>query len=231
MEICNVWKVCNDLKQALETNLLFWIAHPSSQPPTAHINNTELRTAMKEQSNIGWGLFFKGFISRKIQLLINEHRAGPLNQFEKIRWTYEVISNNWASKQDHWNHRNKDKHGHTQEEEAQIKRDKLLDKAHALFILKTQIELKYRPEIFPNWKRIKKKRTNNLEVWIDTTRQTLHYLLNVNKQADNDPTRTNNTLPPPRPSESRLKTIRPHPKLFTPVGSETSVISSYITVF
>jgi hypothetical protein len=142
-------KVRNDLKQALETNLSFWIAHPLSQPPTAHINNTELCTAMKEQLNIGWGLFFKGFISRKIQLLINEHCAGPLNQFEKICWTCEVINNNWTSEQDHWNHRNKDKHGHTQEEEAQIKCNKLLDKAQALFILKAQIEPKYQPKIFP----------------------------------------------------------------------------------
>jgi hypothetical protein len=177
--------------------LSFWIAHPLSQPPTAHINITELCTAMKEQLNIGWGLFFKGFISRKIQLLINEHRAGPLNQFEKICWTCEVININWTSKQDHWNHHNKDKHSHTQEEEAQIKHGKLLDKAHALFILKAQIEPKYQPKLFPTWKRMKKKWTNNLKVWIDTTRQTLHYLLNVNKQADNDPTHTNKTLPPP----------------------------------
>jgi hypothetical protein len=99
---------------------------------------------MKEWSKIGCGNFFKGWISTKIQHLINEKREGPLNQFENIRWTCEVINIVWESEQDHWSHRNKDKHGHTQEEEAKIKRDKLLEQAHKLFLLREQIEPRYR---------------------------------------------------------------------------------------
>jgi hypothetical protein len=116
VEHCNKWKVCDDLTKALQTNLLFWIAHPSTQPPTAHLKNPAIQNAMKEQSKIWWGNFFKGWISTKIQHLINEKREGPLNQFETIRWTCKVINIVWESERDHWSHRNKDKHGHTQEE-------------------------------------------------------------------------------------------------------------------
>jgi hypothetical protein len=169
------------------------VDHPSSQPPTSHIVNTEIQTALKEQSMIGWGNFFKGFVSTKIQHLINEQREGPLNQFKN------VIAITWESQHKHWTHRNRDKHGHTNEEERKIKRDNLLKQAHELFLLKSQVEPKYCHKIYPTWKRIKTKCTSNLKVWISTTRQTVHYLLDVNKQADDDPSIANETPTPPPP--------------------------------
>jgi hypothetical protein len=202
IERCNTWKVRDDLTQALQTNLSFWTAHPTIQPPTAHLTNTDLRNAMKDQSKIGWGNFFKGWISTKIQQLVNEKRTEQLNQFEKIRWTCEIINIVWESERDHWNHRNKDKHGHTQEEEEKIKRDNLLKEAHEVFLLKAQIEPRYRSKLFQSWNRIKSKRSANLEIWIETTKQSVHYLLNVNKQADDDPPLVNqdtHTPPPPPP--------------------------------
>jgi hypothetical protein len=189
--------VRDDLSNAIQTSLTFWVAHPSTQPPSAHIINLEVRNAMKEQAKIGWGNFFKGMIAIKIQHLINERREGPLNQFEQIRWTCEVIAITWESQRDHWTHRNNDKHGHTPEEESKIKRDILLKKAHELFVLKSQIDPKYRTKIYPSWNRIKLKRTCNLEVWIATTKQTIHYLLEVNKQADDDPQLSNQDPVPP----------------------------------
>jgi hypothetical protein len=53
--------------------------------------------------------------------------------------------------------------------------------------IEEQSDPTYRTKIFPTWQRIQSKRTNNLENWIKTTAQSVHYLLNVNKQADDDP--------------------------------------------
>jgi hypothetical protein len=44
-----------------------------------------------------------------------------------------------AGELDHWTLRNKDQHGHTPEEEAEKKRDRLLQKAHKLFLLKKDL--------------------------------------------------------------------------------------------
>jgi hypothetical protein len=149
----------------------------------------------------------QGLITTKFQTIINRAREGPLNAFEQIRWTCEIIKPIWACELDHWTLRNKDRHGHTPEEEAEIKRDRLLQKAHELFLLKREIDPKYR-KIIPSWRRIKSKRTNNLEQWINTTTQSVHYLLNVNKQADDDPPLENEVPPlqvPPNPDPARFE--------------------------
>jgi hypothetical protein len=53
IDLCSKWKTYEDLKISLETSLNFWIAHPSTQPPSAHIVNPEVQTVTKEQSKIG----------------------------------------------------------------------------------------------------------------------------------------------------------------------------------
>jgi hypothetical protein len=80
------------------------------------------------------------------------------------------------------------------------KRERLLQKAHELYLLKREIDPKYRNKIFPSWRRIKSKRTNNLETWITTTAQSVHYLLNVNNQADDDPPLELEVPPSPVPT-------------------------------
>jgi hypothetical protein len=79
-----------------------------------------------------------------------------------------------AGELDHWTLRNKDQHGHTPEEEAEKKRDRLLQKAHKLFLLKNKLEPQYQTKIFPSWERIRLKQTNNLKQWINTTAQSVH---------------------------------------------------------
>jgi hypothetical protein len=144
IDLYTKWKTREDLKISLEMSLNFWIAHPLTQPPSAQIVNPEVRTAIKGQSKVGWGNFFKGFITTKLQHLINEQRDGPLNQFEQIWWTCNIIDIVWESQNKHWTHRNRDKHGNTPGEEGKIKRDALLKQAHELYQLKSQIDPKYR---------------------------------------------------------------------------------------
>jgi hypothetical protein len=139
-EVCTKWNTTSDLIKEVERSLQFWIAHPKNVPPYAHVINQELRDALQDQSRIGWGHFFKGFIAVKFQKLINQPREPPLNKFEQIKWTCEVIKPIWRSEHEHWTHRNKDRHGHTQEEEANIKRERVLQRAHELFAIRNQIE-------------------------------------------------------------------------------------------
>jgi hypothetical protein len=196
--VCNKWKINAEMTKEIERSLQFWITHLNNTyaPPYAHVVDQEIREALHKQAKIGWGNFLKGFIAIK---LLNMANSLPLNAFEQIRWTCEIIKPLWHSEHDHWTNRNKDRPGHTPEEEANIKREGVLQQARGLFLLKSQIDPKYQSKIFPPWYRISSKRTNNLEHWIETTQQTVHYLLNVNKQADNDPlpeNEVNNPVPP-----------------------------------
>jgi hypothetical protein len=159
------WKVPTNVINAIKGSIQFWITHPTSSPPYLHVINQELQDALKDQARIGWNNFFKGFIATKFQAIANWAREGPLNAFEQIRWTCEIIKSIWAGEHDHWTLRNKDRHGHTPEEEAETKREKLLQQAQELFLLKEQIDQTYRTKMFPTWQRIQSKRTNNLEHW------------------------------------------------------------------
>jgi hypothetical protein len=198
--VCEKWKFQVNVTKAIKESIQFWIAHPNLSPPYIHIANQELQDALKAQSLIGWNNFLKGFIATKFQNIANRNREDPLNAFEQIRWTCEIIKPIWAGELDHWTLRNKDRHGHTPEEEAEKKRERLLQKAHELYLLKREIDPKYRNKIFPSWQRIKSKRTNNLETWIATTAHSVHYLLNVNNQADDDPPPENEVPPSPVPT-------------------------------
>jgi hypothetical protein len=113
--------------------------------------NQELQDALKDQARIGWNNFFKGLIAKKFQTIANRTREGPLNAFEQIRWTCKIIQPIWAAEHEHWTHRNKDRHGHTPEEEVEKNGKKLLQRAQELFLLQEQIVPTYRTKIFPTW--------------------------------------------------------------------------------
>jgi hypothetical protein len=157
--VCEKWKFPGNVTKAIKESIQFWITHRNYSPPYMHIANQELQDALKVQAHIGWNNFLKGFIATKFQAIANRTRKDPLNAFEQIRWTCEIIKPIWAGKLEDWTHRNKDCHGHTPE----------------LFLLKREIDPQYRTKIFPSWRRI------------TTTAQSVHYLLNVNNQADYDP--------------------------------------------
>jgi hypothetical protein len=78
--------------------------------------------------------------------------------------------------------------------------------------------------MFPAYSKLIKKRTQNLETWVNTTQQTVHYLLNVNNQADNDP---NNTTQPDLPNQTGAQPLVNG--LPTPPGSEASQVPPNIT--
>jgi hypothetical protein len=79
--------------------------------------------------------------------------------------------------------------------------------------------------MFPSYAKLNKKQTRNVETWVNTTKQTVHYLLNVNNQADDDP--NNDTQ-----SDASINTDTTHPAqqgLPTLTGSEASQIPPNIT--
>jgi hypothetical protein len=195
IDIFNRRKSGKGLTNSLECSLNFWRTHPKQYQPTYRVHR-DLREAWNEQNLIGWNNFFKGFISTKFRAILNKHRDEPLNKFERIRGICEIIKTVWASESDHWKHRNEDKFGHTPEEAATIERDNLLIEAAALFTLKNEIPRKHRSKLFPKWERITKKRSSNLAIWIKTTRRSVEYILDVNKQADDDPNNAGNAAVP-----------------------------------
>jgi hypothetical protein len=211
-DICSQSTTRQDPPAAIAFSLKYWTSNPTRQPPHAQVVSADLRAALQAQAAIGWGNFFKGFIAKDLQRLVNATREQPLNQFEQIRWTCEVIQPLWTGEHDHWKQRNKDRHGHSPEEEANIKRERLLQRARDLYELKTQLDPSHQSKIFPPWQRIEAKKTNNLEHWINTTKQTVDYLLDTNKLADDDPPRAHDQpsphvpTPPARPSSPRLPT-------------------------
>jgi hypothetical protein len=73
--------------------------------------------------------------------------------------------------------------------------------------------------MFPAYSKLTKKRTKHLETWVNTTQQSVHYLMNVKNQTDDDPN-----------ANSQLDTInqpgttQPANRLPTPSGSEASQV-------
>jgi hypothetical protein len=79
--------------------------------------------------------------------------------------------------------------------------------------------------MFPSYAKLNNKRTNNLETWVNTTKQTVHYLLNVNNQADDDPNNeeldsSSNNTDTTHPAQQGLPTLP---------GSEASQVPPNIT--
>jgi hypothetical protein len=103
------------------------------------------------------------------------------------------------------------------------KQEKLLLQAQELLKAKHLLPPCYN-KMFLSYTKLAKKRTNNLETWVNTTKQTVHYLLNVNNQADNNP--TNNA----QSDTSNTDNDHPTPEgLPTPLSSEASQVPPNIT--
>jgi hypothetical protein len=123
----------------------------------------------------------------------------------------------WDSEHEHWKLRNGDKHGHTTQETDTIKREQLLATARELLQTRQDLPPRYR-KMLPAYSKLTKKRTKNLETWVNTTQQTVHYLLNVRNQADDDP--NDDT----QPHATAPATTPPTNGLPTPSGSEASQV-------
>jgi hypothetical protein len=130
----------------------------------------------------------------------------------------------WDSETEHWQCRNGDKHGTTPEETNHKKREKLLMQAQELLQTKHLLPPRYK-KMFPYYAKLHKKRTRNIETWVNTTKQTVHYLLNVNNQADDDP--NNDTQSDA--SDDTDTTHTTQQGLPTPTGSEASQVPPNIT--
>jgi hypothetical protein len=129
----------------------------------------------------------------------------------------------WDSEAEHWKCCNGDKHRTTPAETDSKKREKLLLQAQELLQTKHLLPPRYN-KMFPSYTKLAKKRTNNLETWVNTTKQKVHYLININNQADDDP--INNT----QSDASNTDTNHPAPQgLPTPPSSEASQVPPNIT--
>jgi hypothetical protein len=177
--------------------------------------------AVESQTSIGWGCFFKGFCATELQNVVNTHPEALLNRFKQLQWTTEMIQCVWDSEAEHWKTRNGDKHSHTPAETNSNKRKHLLAIARDLIQTKHQLPPRYK-KMFPAYSKLIKKCTQNLETWVNTTQQTVHYLLNVNNQADNDNTTQPEVL-------NQTGTHLPVNGLPTPPGSEASQVPLNIT--
>jgi hypothetical protein len=103
------------------------------------------------------------------------------------------------------------------------KREHLLAIARELLDMQTDLPPRYK-KMFPPYAKIIKKHTKNLETWVNTTRDTVHYLLNVKNLPDDDP---NNN--PQHETTNHLNTTQLSTRLPTPHGSEASQVSPNIT--
>jgi hypothetical protein len=127
------------------------------------------------------GPFFKGFCALEIQKIINTQHDSPLNAFEQLRWTSNIVQCVWDSELEHWKLRNGDKHSHTIQETDTIKQEQLLATTRKLLQTQHDLPPRYRKMLLA-YSKLTKKRTKNLET-----------LLNVRNQADDDP--NNDTQP------------------------------------
>jgi hypothetical protein len=213
------WGIPIHLATNMSLQLRAWVSNEQSPPITEAATNQTHVAAFQTQARIGWGRFFKGFCAKEFQQIINEQTNDPRNSFEQIRWTCEIIQCVWDSETEHWKLRNGDKHGHTPQETEDKKRARLLTTAKALLLNKDKVPREYK-KLFPSLKKLQSKRTRNLETWVSTTKQTVHYLLNVNSQADDDPA---NEIHP----ATTIQIDIPHPApqgLPAPSGSEASQV-------
>jgi hypothetical protein len=158
-----------------------------------------------------------------LQNVVNTQTDKQQNMFKQMQWSCDMIQCVWDSEAEHWKCCNRDKHGTTPAEPSSKKREKLLLQAQELLQTKHLLPPHYN-KMFPSYTKLAKECTNNLETWVNTTKQTVHYLLNVNNQADNDP--INNT----QSDASNIDTNHPAPQgLPTLPGSEASQVPRNIT--
>jgi hypothetical protein len=217
------WKVPEQLTTSILEHLTSWVTNE----PVPHMGQIATDPAhikaVETQTSIGWGRFFKGFCATEIQNVVNTHCEVPINRFEQLRWTSEVIQCVWDFKAEHWKARNGDKHGHMPAETNSKKREHLLTIARDLIQTQYPLPPRHR-KMFPAYSKRIKKRTQNLETWVNTTQQTVHYLLNVNNQAGDDP---DNIIQPELPNQTGTHLLANG--LPTPPGSEASQVPPNIT--
>jgi hypothetical protein len=173
------------MAQQILSQLTSWTSDTPVAVEPAAINPLHTN-ALRAQTKVGWGCFLKGFIASDLQSAVNAQTDTPQNAFKQIRWSCELIQCVWDSEAEHWKSRNGDKHSTTPAETDQKKREKLLTQAQELLQTKHLLLSRYK-KMFQSYAKLNNKRTNNLETWVNTTKQTVHYLLNVNNQADDDP--------------------------------------------
>jgi hypothetical protein len=221
-QINHKWEVPIQLTNEISARLSLWTSETlkaAEQPATNHdhINTLQLQTS------VGWGHFHKGFITTDLQNLVNTQTDKPQNAFEQMQWSCDMIQCMWDSEAEHWKCHNRDKHITTSAETNFKKQEKLLLQAQELLQTKHLLPPCYK-KMFLSYTKLTKKRTNNLETWVNTTKQMVHYLLNVNNQADDDP--INNT----QSDSSNTDTDHAAPQgLPTLPGSEASQVPPNIT--
>jgi hypothetical protein len=217
------WKVPEQIKNTSQKQLALWITE-NKEPTTGHAaTNPDSIEAIQSQASIGWGHLFKGFCSIELQKVVNLQQDKPLTAFKQLRWTSEIIQCMWDSESEHWKQQNSNKHSHTPAETDAKKREHLLAIARELLFMQTNLPPRYK-KMFPPYAKITKKRTRNLETWVNTTQDTVHYLLNVKNLPDDDP---NNNPQPETPNH--LNTTQLSTGLPTPHSNEASQVSPNIT--
>jgi hypothetical protein len=138
--------------------------------------NPNYTKATSSQAHIGWGRFFKGFCSIKIQKVVNLQHDKPLNAFEQLRWTSEIVQCIWDSESEHWKQRSGDKHGHTPAETDA--------KKHGYWLAMGRECQTCRPTSHPDTERC--SHMQNAETWVSTTQETIHYPLNMKNLPDDE---------------------------------------------
>jgi hypothetical protein len=140
-------------------HLTSWLTDKPTPPTGWLATNPEHIRAVESQTSIGWGCFFKGFCATKLQNVVNTQCEAPLNGFEQLQWTIDVIQCVWDSEAEHWKLRNGNKHGHTPAETDSNKREHLL--AITRDLIQTQHQLP--PRYKKMYTKSIKKHTQNLE--------------------------------------------------------------------
>jgi hypothetical protein len=217
------WKVPEQLTTSILEHLTSWVTDEPVPPMGQIATNPAHTKAVESQTSIGWGLFFKGVCATELQNVVNTQGKAPLNGFKQLQWTSEVIQCVWDSEAEHWKTQNGNKHGHTPTETDSNKRKHLLAIARDLIQTQHQLPPRYK-NMFPAYSKLIKKRMQNLETWFNTTQQTVHYLLNVNNQVDNNP---NNTTQLDLPNQTGTHLLIN--RLPTPPSSEASQVPPNIT--
>jgi hypothetical protein len=217
------WEVPTQIGQHILPQLTAWT---SDTPVTGDQATTNLdhTNALQTQTKAGWGHFLKGFIATDLQNTVNTlkriHNKMRSSKYSGHAKRFNVCGT-WRQST---GNANRNKHGTTPAEADQKKQEKLLMQAQELLQTKHLLPPQYK-KMFVSYAKLNKKRTRNLKTWVSTTKQTVHYLLHVNNQADDDP--KNDTQ-----SDSSNNTDTTHPAqqgLPTLTGSEASQVAPNIT--
>lgn len=177
-------KIDTRITQAIQFHVKKWIYSTTSLHTSS---DRRLEAAIQEQNTIGWNNFLRGFISKKFETVARQS-SKPLSRYESFKWTAQLIRAIWDQELDQWRLRNATVHGDTIEIQSQKTREKLITEANALYISATDLPFSDRQQLFRHWPKVLEKKNRPLRIWLQTTKKTVHYLLDARKQPDNDPT-------------------------------------------